>query len=124
MTHSLPIRVSSNLVDVIGRNYYTGNSVKADPHQWPVGASPVRQVATHTTTDWEVYPPALTDMLVWFRDTYGDIPVYITENGPAFYDPPKAGPAGIDAPLRCDYLRTHNRSAEDTSELQSLLTLS
>src|SRR3546814_10451752 len=52
-------------------------------------------------------PPALTDMLVWFRDTYGDIPVYITENGAAFYDPPKAGPDGIDDPLRCDYLRTH-----------------
>src|SRR3546814_3464188 len=64
-------------VDFIGINYYTRNIVKADPHQWPVGASPVRQVATHTTTDWEVYPPALTDMLVWFRDTYSDIPVYI-----------------------------------------------
>src|SRR3546814_15992323 len=46
-------------------------------------------------------------MLVWFRDTYGDIPVYITENGAAFYDPPKAGPDGIDDPPRCDYLRTH-----------------
>src|SRR3546814_10803582 len=55
-------------VDCIGINYFTRNIVKADPHQWPVGASPVRQVATHTTTDWEVYPPALTDMLVWFRE--------------------------------------------------------
>ncbi|HWT41383.1 MAG TPA: GH1 family beta-glucosidase [Sphingopyxis sp.] len=94
-------------VDFIGINYYTRNVVKADPNQWPVGASPVRQNATHTTTDWEVYPPALTDMLIWFRDTYGDIPVYITENGAAFYDPPTAGPDGIDDPLRCDYLRTH-----------------
>ena len=94
-------------VDFIGINYYTRNVVRADPNQWPVGASPVRQVATHTTTDWEVCPPALTDMLIWFRDTYGDIPVYITENGAAFYDPPQAGPDGIDDPLRCDYLRTH-----------------
>ncbi|MBK6414550.1 GH1 family beta-glucosidase [Sphingopyxis sp.] len=94
-------------VDFIGINYYTRNVVRADPNQWPLGASPVKQVATHTTTDWEVYPPALTDTLVWFRDTYGDIPVYITENGAAFYDPPTAGPDGIDDSLRCDYLRTH-----------------
>src|SRR3546814_11705249 len=46
-------------------------------------------------------------MLVWFRDTFGNIRVYITENGAAFYDPPQPGPDGIDDPLRCDYLRTH-----------------
>lgn len=94
-------------VDFIGINYYTRNVVRDDPAQWPLRASMVPQVATHTTTDWEVHPPALTDLLVWFRDRYGDIPLYITENGAAFYDPPTAGPDGIDDPLRCDYLRTH-----------------
>lgn len=94
-------------VDFIGINYYTRNVVRADENQWPLRASPVPQNATHTTTDWEVHPPALTDMLLWFRDRYGDIPLYITENGAAFYDPPQAGPDGIDDPLRCDYLRTH-----------------
>lgn len=94
-------------VDFIGINYYTRNVVKYDPNQWPQQAAPVKQIATHTTTDWEVYPPAMTDMLVWFRDTYGNIPLYITENGAAFYDPPTAGPDGIDDPLRCDYFRTH-----------------
>ena len=38
-------------VDFIGINYYTRNVVRADPNQWPLGASPVRQTATHTTTD-------------------------------------------------------------------------
>ena len=94
-------------VDFIGINYYTRNVVRADENQWPLRASPVPQNATHTTTHWEVHPPALTDMLLWFRDRYGDIPLYITENGAAFYDPPQAGPDGIDDPLRCDYLRTH-----------------
>src|SRR3546814_6282902 len=82
-------------------------------------------------------------MLVWFRDTFGNIRVYITENGAAFYDPPQPGPDGIDDPLRCDYLRTHIaaigdaiergvdvrgymvwRSEEHTSELQSLMRIS
>ncbi len=94
-------------LDFVGLNYYTRSVVCADPAQWPLRASPVPQRATHTTTDWEVYPPALTDMLLWFCDTFGNIPVYITENGAAFYDPPQAGPGGIDDPLRCDYLRTH-----------------
>jgi len=94
-------------LDFIGINYYTRSVVKDDPGAWPVGAAPVPQNATHTTTGWEVCPAALTDMLQWFRDSYGDIPVYITENGAAFYDPPQPGPDGIDDPLRCDYLRTH-----------------
>jgi beta-glucosidase len=94
-------------VDFIGINYYTRNVVRDDPAQWPLRASMVPQVATHTTTDWEVHPPAMTDMLCWFRDRYGDVPVYITENGAAFYDPPTAGPDGIDDPLRVDYFRTH-----------------
>lgn len=94
-------------VDFIGINYYTRNVVRDDAAQWPLRASMVPQVATHTTTDWEVYPPALTDMLCWFRDRYGDTPLYITENGAAFYDPPTAGPDGIDDPLRVDYFRTH-----------------
>ncbi|WP_033073905.1 GH1 family beta-glucosidase [Sphingopyxis sp. MWB1] len=94
-------------LDFIGINYYTRAVVRADPAQWPQRASPVPQNATHTTTGWEVYPPAMTDMLVWFRDSFGNIPLYITENGAAFYDPPQAGPDGIDDPLRCDYLRSH-----------------
>nr|MDQ2668694.1 family 1 glycosylhydrolase [Gemmatimonadota bacterium] len=58
--------------------------------------------------DWEVYPPGLTDTLVWFRDRYGDIPVYVTENGSAFADPSAANAEGIvDDPERVAYLRAH-----------------
>src|SRR3546814_18901383 len=60
-------------LDFIGINYYTRNVVRDDPNQWPLRASPVPQNATYTATDWEVHPPALTDMLVWFRDTFGNI---------------------------------------------------
>src|SRR3546814_14290249 len=59
------------------------------------------------TTGWEVSPQALTDMLVWVQAEYGDIPLYVTENGAAFYDPPCAVNGAIDDPLRVDYLRTH-----------------
>jgi beta-glucosidase len=95
-------------VDFIGINYYTRNVVRHDPDQWPLGASPIVQKdAIYTETGWEVHAPALTDLLFWFRDRYGPLPVYITENGAAFYDPPTAGDGGVHDPLRCDYLRQH-----------------
>ena len=64
----------------------------------------------HTETGWEVYAPGLTDTLLRVKKRYGDIPLYITENGAAFYDPPTAeGP--IEDPLRVRYLRDHLRAA-------------
>src|SRR5690606_11233695 len=62
--------------------------------------------AIHTALGWPVHAPGLTDTLTWVRDRYGDIPLYVTENGAAFYDPPTAGGA-IDDPLREAYLRDH-----------------
>jgi beta-glucosidase len=101
-------------VDFIGINYYTRNIVRHDPAQWPLQAAPVIQKAsTHTETGWEVHAPALTDLLLWFRDRYGPIPLYITENGAAFYDPPVAGDSGVHDPLRCDYLRQHIAAVGD-----------
>lgn len=95
-------------VDFIGINYYTRNVVRNDSEQWPLRASMVMQDgATYTETGWEVYAPALKDLLLWFKDRYGDIPLYITENGSAFADPPTAPADGLQDPLRVDYLGKH-----------------
>ena len=95
-------------IDFLGLNYYTRNVVKHDPQSWPLWASPVKQTqATYTETGWEVFPQGLTDTLTWMKQHYGDLPIYITENGSAFYDPPKAHNGVIDDPLRVDYLRQH-----------------
>src|SRR5207244_2349566 len=95
-------------VDFVGINYYKRGVTKNDPNKLIERASGVRQPrSTHTETDWEVYAPGLTDILLWFRERYGAMPVYITENGAAFYDPPTALNGEIDDPLRVDYLREH-----------------
>ena len=95
-------------IDFIGINYYTRNVVRNDSEQWPLRASMVMQDgATYTETGWEVYAPALKDLLLSFKDRYGDIPLYITENGSAFADPPTAPADGLHDPLRVDYLRKH-----------------
>jgi beta-glucosidase len=98
----------SQPIDFVGINYYTRNVTRFDANAWPVRAAPVRQeLATYTETGWEVYEQALVDLLLRVRDRYGNPPVYITENGAAFHDPPVATNGRVADPLRVDYLRRH-----------------
>jgi beta-glucosidase len=98
-------------IDFIGVNYYQRVTRRHDPAAWPVCATPVIQPgSTYTETTWEVYPAALTELLVWIKQRYGDTPIYITENGAAFYDPPVAEEGRVRDPLRVSYLRGHIRA--------------
>jgi beta-glucosidase len=100
-------------IDFLGVNYYTRNVTRHDPQAWPLRASPVRQNATYSETGWEVYAPGLTDTLVWVKDRYGNPPVYVTENGSAFYDPPSVEGDTLEDPLRVAYLRKHLCAVHD-----------
>jgi beta-glucosidase len=94
-------------LDWLGVNYYTRGVVRHDPSGSPFDFARVRQVgAEHTELDWEVYPQGLTDALVWVKRRYGEIPLYITENGAAFADPPRAADLRPDV-RRIEYLRRH-----------------
>jgi beta-glucosidase len=44
------------------------------------------------------------------------VPLYVTENGAAFYDPPCARDGRINDPLRVDYYRDHLRAIHDAIE--------
>lgn len=95
-------------IDFLGLNYYTRSVNRADASAVPTGASPVRQQgALHTETGWEVHPASLRGVLGWLASRYGRLPVYITENGAAFADPPPGADGRVRDPLRVDYLRTH-----------------
>ncbi|HJQ63330.1 MAG TPA: family 1 glycosylhydrolase, partial [Burkholderiales bacterium] len=101
-------------LDFVGINYYTRNVTCHDPSAWPLRARAVRQKqAAYTETGWEVYPQGLTDVLTWVKDRYGNPPVYITENGAAFYDPPTVAGEELADPLRVDYLRRHVSAVAD-----------
>jgi beta-glucosidase len=93
--------------DFLGVNYYTRSVTHAN-NSYPLRAGPVRQpLGTYTETGWEVFPQGLTDTLTWVKERYGDIPLYITENGAAFFDPPVAENDRVRDPLRIDYLQKH-----------------
>jgi beta-glucosidase len=101
-------------IDFLGINYYTRGVTKHDPSNLPVQNGYVRQPEhTYTETGWEVHAPALTDLLLWVRDRYGSLPLYITENGAAFYDPPRTVDGAIEDPLRVAYYRDHLRAVHD-----------
>ncbi len=101
-------------LDFIGFNYYTRSVTRDDPGAWPVRAGRVIQkLGTYTETGWEVFPQGLTDTLAWIRERYDNPPVYITENGAAFYDPPVAADGRVRDPLRIDYLRRHLLALRD-----------
>ena len=101
-------------VDFVGINYYTRSVVRASGSAWPLfGERVVQEGARHTETDWEVFPAAMTRTLLWFRERYGDIPVYIMENGAAFADPATSDIDGIADADRCDYLSEHIAAVAD-----------
>ncbi len=94
-------------IDFLGINYYSRSVVRDNPAGDLCGVSRVRQSsAEHTAMDWEVFPEGLESCLLWVRRRYGDLPLYVTENGAAFDDPPPDG-AAIHDKRRVDYLRRH-----------------
>jgi beta-glucosidase len=97
-------------LDWLGINYYTRSVVRHEPASWPTGAAGVGQPGLHTETGWEVYPPGLEETLRWVAGRYSPPPLYVTENGAAFTDPPVAAGGPLDDPLRVAYLRGHLRA--------------
>ena len=98
-------------IDFLGVNYYTRGLTRHDRAAWPVyakNAPPADAVTTETA--WEVFPDGLTQTLLWIKQRYGDIPLYITENGAAFADPPLTDGRVRDQ-ARVDYLASHLRAA-------------
>ncbi len=101
-------------IDFLGINYYTRGVVRDEPTAKPVRLAYVRQPEhAYTETSWEVHPPSLTRTLLWVTERYGKIPLYITENGAAFYDAPHAIDGRVDDPLRVWYFREHLKAAHD-----------
>lgn len=104
-------------IDFLGVNYYTRGVMRNDPAAPPVRASAVRQPGRlYTETSWEVYPHGLEHVLLWVKHRYGDIPLYVTENGAAFFDPATALNGRVHDPHRVRYYRDHIRAASRAIE--------
>jgi beta-glucosidase len=87
-------------ITCLGVNYYNPVTVTAGPRI--VGGTHPTSVAS-----WEeVYPPGMHDILVRLKHDYGDIPLYITENGAPYIDLLASSGEVID-PQRQTYIHDH-----------------
>jgi len=100
--------------DFVGVNYYTHRLMRATPGRgefgWEVAGNPP---GTPTTdANWAIVPWALTDLLVRLHRDYGDVPLYITENGGVFADGPDADGVVRDD-RRTRFLHDHLAAVHD-----------
>ncbi|MDR3437398.1 GH1 family beta-glucosidase [Telmatospirillum sp.] len=113
-----------NICDFVGINYYKRGMIEANPDEnsYEINTSGKKGSAVgvafkglfkvvknpngnFTDWDWEIYPDGLTASLMRITKRYGNIPIYITENGIGTKDPLENGEIR-DQP-RIDYLRAH-----------------
>lgn len=69
----------------------------------------------YTDWHWEIAPQGLTDGLLWVKKRYGDIPLYITENGMGAIDKVEEN-GQIEDDERIDFLSRHVAATADAIE--------
>ncbi len=94
-------------LDFIGINLYTRAVVTHVPGDDNIGARPVQAPpGERTDFGWEVFPKALSEMILRVTKDYGRLPIYVTENGAAYGDAP--GPDGrVDDQRRISFARRY-----------------
>lgn len=97
--------------DFLGVNYYSRGRFAADPESPYFQASGVPTEAPVTEMGWEIVPDCLYDLLVRLKRDYGEIPIYITENGAAFADVVNEEGA-VEDNERVEFLKAHFAAAE------------
>ncbi|PWJ89661.1 broad-specificity cellobiase [Oceanotoga teriensis] len=103
------MEIISHPIDFLGINYYSRSVIKHDENETFKYKS-IPQDGEKTSMGWEVYPDGLRVLLNYIKENYGNIPLYITENGAAYEDKLENGKIhDID---RINYLKRHFISAK------------
>jgi beta-glucosidase len=113
------LEIISAPIDGLGVNYYNPTSIAAADLATtglPFDFREIEGVPT-TTLGWPVVPEGLTELLVGFKERYGDAlpPITITENGCSTADEPDADGVVHDA-ARIDFLDVHLRALREAMD--------
>ena len=103
------LKIISTPMDFLGINYYTRAVAKhSNENELNFEIVDLKD-AEKTEMNWEIYPEGLYDLMLRIKKDYGDINIYITENGIAVND--KMNKDGkINDEKRIDYLKKHLES--------------
>ena len=99
------MKVIAEPVDFIGYNIYGGSPVRHDDVKG-YEILPYPKGYPKTDMDWAVSPRSIYYALKYTKEYFGDIPVYLTENGMASDDDETQSEEIFDLD-RLEYLRTH-----------------
>ncbi len=100
------LQIISAPTDLLGINVYTRALLKHQPGSVFLDVLSVKTSEQRTEMDWEVLPDSLYDVLLRLKRDYGDVDLYITENGAAFRDT-WDGEDVVEDPDRLDYIARH-----------------
>ncbi|MFD1849734.1 GH1 family beta-glucosidase [Oceanobacillus bengalensis] len=113
-------------IDFLGINYYTGHIARYKENEGLFDFEIVDSGTDKTDIGWEIYPEGLYKVLTTIKEKYGDIPIYITENGSCYNDEPENGQ--VKDTKRIDYLQRHlvalDRSIQSGVNIKGYLTWS
>lgn len=116
------LRSAVEPIDVLGVNYYNINHVEyveGSPGMtaWPgaEGASMARPPGELTEMGWGVEPEGLTLTLRRVYDSYGPIPMMVTENGAAYPDVVESD-GSIRDTKRAEYIEAHIQAVADAMD--------
>lgn len=113
-------------IDFLGINYYTGHVARYKENSGLFDWEYVEMGYERTDIDWPVYPKGFYKVLTYINDRYGNVPIYITENGSCYNDEPVDG--RVKDAARIKYLKQHltslNRSIAAGVNIKGYLTWS
>ncbi|TXC85873.1 beta-glucosidase [Metabacillus litoralis] len=113
-------------IDFVGINYYTGSVVRYKENHELFDNEKVDIGYEKTDFDWNIYPEGFYKALSKLKDQYGQIPIYITENGACYNDGVENG--RVKDQRRIDYLKQHltslSRAIDSGVNIKGYLTWS
>ncbi len=118
--------VISQPIDFVGINYYTGSVGRYKENEELFDLEKIDIGYDKTDIGWNVYGEGFYKVLSKLKDQYGDVPIYITENGACYNDGVEDGQ--VKDERRIEYLKQHltslSRSIEAGVNIKGYLTWS
>lgn len=99
------LEVISQPVDFLGINYYNGNLARHKANSGLFDVENIDAGYDKTDFDWFIYPDGFYSVLLYVKKRYGNIPVYITENGACYDDVVENG--RVRDEQRIAYIKKH-----------------
>jgi len=95
----------SQPIDFMGINYYSGSVARYKEGNGLFEVEPIWVDYQKTDIGWPVYADGFYKLLTHLQQKYGDVPIYITENGACYNHEVEDGV--VNDQERIDYLKQH-----------------